>query len=98
MITTTNSLIFQKEIQQGIPENLPEKKAYPSGANRAPKRKDILSTEEKKLAIMNALRYFPKNWHPILAKEFLDELKTYGRIYMHRFKPDYDMYARPISE
>ncbi len=97
MITTTHSLIFQKEILQGIPDNLPEKKAYPLGANRAPKRKDILTAEEKKLAIINALRYFPKNWHPILAKEFLDELKAYGRIYMHRFKPDYDIYARPIS-
>ena len=97
MITTANSSVFQKEIQQGIPDNLPDKKAYPSGANRAPKRKDILSAEEKKLAIMNALRYFPKKWHPILAKEFLDELKAYGRIYMHRFKPDYDIYARPIS-
>ena len=97
MITTTNSSIFQKEILQGIPNNLPEKKAYPPGANRAPKRKDILTAEEKKLAIRNALRYFPKNWHPILAEEFLDELKAYGRIYMHRFKPDYDIYARPIS-
>lgn len=97
MITTTHNSIFQKEILQGIPSNLPEKKAYPKGANRAPKRKDILSAEEKKLAIMNALRYFPKNWHSILAKEFLDELKAYGRIYMHRFKPDYDIYARPIS-
>jgi len=97
MITTTHNSIFQKEILQGIPNNIPEKKAYPKGANRAPKRKDILSAEEKKLAIMNALRYFPKNWHSILAKEFLDELKAYGRIYMHRFKPDYEIYARPIS-
>ncbi len=97
MITTTHNSIFQKKILQGIPSNLPKKKAYPKGANRAPKRKDILSAEEKKLAIMNALRYFPKNWHSILAKEFLDELKAYGRIYMHRFKPDYDIYARPIS-
>ena len=97
MITTTHNSIFQKEILQGIPNNIPEKKSYPKVANRAPKRKDILSAEEKKLAIMNALRYFPKNWHSILAKEFLDELKAYGRIYMYRFKPDYDIYARPIS-
>jgi urocanate hydratase len=97
MITTTHSSIFQKEILQGIPNKMPEKKVYPPGANRAPKRKDILTAEEKKLAIINALRYFPKNWHPILAKEFLNELKAYGRIYMHRFKPDYDIYARPIS-
>jgi urocanate hydratase len=97
MITTAHSSIFQKEILQGIPNKMPEKKVYPPGANRAPKRKDILTAEEKKLAIINALRYFPKNWHPILAKEFLNELKAYGRIYMHRFKPDYDIYARPIS-
>ena len=66
--------------------------------NRAPKRKDILNQEEKKLAIKNALRYFPKEWHPELLPEFLQELKTLGRIYMHRFKPNYKMYARPINE
>lgn len=89
---------FQKQILQGIPENLPSKKEYPKTGNPAPKRKDILSKEEKKLAVQNALRYFPKAWHAELAKEFASELNNYGRIYMHRFKPDYKIYARPISE
>ncbi|UMB60301.1 urocanate hydratase [Lutibacter sp. A80] len=96
-MTTTNTE-FQSEILQGIPSELPEKKPYPKHGNPAPKRKDILSIEEKKLAIKNALRYFPKKWHNILAVEFAEELKTFGRIYMHRFKPGYKMYARPISE
>jgi len=91
-------MTFQQQIQQGIPTELPTKKQYPEGINRAPKRKDILSKEEKQLAIRNALRYFPKEWHNELAPEFAQELKDYGRIYMYRFKPDYDMYARPISE
>ena len=95
---TTNIRAFQQEITQGIPLQLPDKKTYPKTANRAPKRKDILSKEDKKLAVRNALRYFPDNWHKELSKEFLDELKKYGRIYMHRFKPDYKMYARPIEE
>ena len=82
---------------RGIPEQLPDRKTYPVGANRAPKRKDILSKEEKKLAIRNALRYFPENWHEELSREFLDELKQYGRIYMYRFKPSYEIYARPIE-
>ncbi|MEN0048668.1 MAG: urocanate hydratase [Bacteroidota bacterium] len=89
---------FQAQILQGIPSGLPEKKAYPKNANRAPKRKDILSAEEKKLAIRNALRYFPKHWHEVLAPEFAEELDLYGRIYMYRFQPDYPMYARPIHE
>ena len=89
---------FQQQILQGIPEQLPPKKTYPKNGNPAPKRKDILSKEEKKLAVQNALRYFPEAWHAALAPEFAEELKTYGRIYMHRFKPDYQMYARPISE
>ena len=97
MITTTHNLTFQEEILQGIPHEMPEKKAFPKDANRAPKRKDILSAEEKKLAIRNALRYFPKDWHQKLSKEFMQELKDHGRIYMYRFKPDYDMYARPID-
>lgn len=97
MITTKNNNTFQQEILQGIPAQLPPKKNYPADANRAPKRKDILSKEEKKLAIRNALRYFPKNWHKELSMEFLDELKAYGRIYMYRFKPDYKIYARPIE-
>jgi urocanate hydratase len=97
MITKTNTS-FQQQILEGIPAQLPASKPYPAQANRAPKRKDILSPEEKKLALRNALRYFPAAWHAELAREFAQELKTYGRIYMHRFKPDYKLYARPISE
>ncbi len=89
---------FQAQILEGIPTELPELKPYPTGANRAPKRKDILTKEEKKLAIRNALRYFPKKWHATLAPEFAEELREYGRIYMYRFQPDYEMYARPIDE
>ena len=88
---------LKTQILQGIPQELPAKKVYPKNANRAPKRKDILSLEEKKLAIRNALRYFPPDWHEILAKEFAEELNTLGRIYMYRFKPDYPIYARPID-
>ncbi len=91
-------MTFKEQILQGIPSELPQKKQYPEGINRAPKRKDILSAEEKQLAIRNALRYFPKKWHKELAIEFAQELKDFGRIYMYRFKPDYEMYARPISE
>ena len=91
-------MTFKEYILQGIPTELPQKKDYPKNANRAPKRKDILLVDEKKLAIKNALRYFPKAWHSVLASEFAQELKDFGRIYMHRFKPDYDFYARPISE
>ncbi len=89
---------FKEEILQGIPEKLPPFKAYDKSVNHAPKRKDILTKNEKKLALRNALRYFKPEWHPILAKEFAGELKTYGRIYMYRFRPDYSMYARPIDE
>ena len=89
---------FKSQILQGIPKELPPSRHYPKGSNPAPKRKDILSIEEKKLAIRNALRYFPKGWHAELAREFASELQTYGRIYMHRFKPEYDIYARPIDE
>jgi urocanate hydratase len=89
---------FATQLQQGIPAELPAPKPYPTGGNPAPKRKDILSADEKKLAIRNALRYFPQAWHAELAPEFADELKTYGRIYMYRFQPDYSMYARPIDE
>jgi len=98
MIKTDKNLDFQQEIKQGIPENLPHKKEYPKGVNKAPKRKDILNTEEKKLAIRNALRYFPKAWHQELAKEFLEELNSLGRIYMHRFKPSYEIFARAIDQ
>ncbi|MEE9439671.1 MAG: urocanate hydratase [Saprospiraceae bacterium] len=90
-------MTFKEIILQGIPKELPNKKDYPEGINRAPKRKDILSKSEKQLAIKNALRYFPKEWHNQLSKEFAEELLNYGRIYMHRFKPDYDFYARPIE-
>jgi len=91
-------MTFKEEILQGIPEKLPPKKVYPQSANSAPKRKDILSIEEKKLAIKNALRYFPEEWHQELSIEFACELKEFGRIYMYRFKPEYKIYARPISE
>ncbi|MDG1398446.1 MAG: urocanate hydratase [Polaribacter sp.] len=89
---------FKKQILQGIPNELPSKKVYPKNANSAPKRKDILSLDEKKLALKNALRYFPKKWHTQLSKEFAKELKEFGRIYMFRFKPDYKIYARNINE
>jgi len=89
---------FKQQILQGIPSTLPQKSNYPKGINRAPKRKDILSKEEKQLAIRNALRYFPKKWHQELANEFAQELNDYGRIYMYRFKPNYDFYARSIQE
>ncbi len=91
-------MIFKEEILQGIPSELPEKKEYPKEINRAPKRKDILSVEEKQLAIRNSLRYFPKIWHEELALEFAMELKDFGRIYMYRFKPEYGIYARSIKE
>ncbi|WP_300579729.1 urocanate hydratase [uncultured Pseudoalteromonas sp.] len=91
-------MTFQEQIKQGIPSVLPEPKPYPSDANRAPKRKDILSADEKQLAIRNALRYFPKEWHTELAAEFAAELKQFGRIYMYRFKPNYELKARSISD
>ena len=89
---------FQDQIQEGIPTALPMVPAMDAAINRAPKRKEILSKEEKGLALRNALRYFPSELHETLAKEFAEELKAYGRIYMHRYRPTYDMYARPISE
>ena len=89
---------FQQHILQGIPSVLPQPKTYESTINHAPKRKDILNGEEKKLAIQNALRYFEPLHHAVLAKEFAEELKTYGRIYMYRFRPDYKIFARPINE
>ena len=91
-------MTFQEQILQGLPNKLPVKREYPADANRAPKRKDILSLEEKKLAIRNALRYFPENWHGELSVEFAQELKDFGRIYMYRFKPSYKMKARSISD
>ena len=89
---------FAAEIRAGIPDVLPEPMPYDTEINHAPKRKDILTPAEKKLALRNALRYFPKKFHAVLAPEFADELETYGRIYMYRFRPKYEMYARPIDE
>lgn len=91
-------LSFKQAILQGIPAELPEPKTYDAAINHAPKRKDILTVSEKKLAIANALRYFPASFHPVLAKEFAEELKQFGRIYMYRFRPDYRLYARKISD
>ena len=88
---------FQSSVLAGIPAELPPAKPYDKAINHAPKRKDILNAVEKKLALKNALRYFDKKHHALLAKEFAEELKTYGRIYMYRFRPDYKMYARPIN-
>lgn len=89
---------FKDIVQQGIPAVLPAAKPYPADANRAPKRKDILSTNEKQLAVRNALRYFPTEWHQELALEFAQELKDFGRIYMYRFKPNYALKARSVSD
>ncbi|WP_339754727.1 urocanate hydratase [uncultured Winogradskyella sp.] len=92
------SLSFKDQILEGIPNLLPQPKAYDPSINHAPKRKAILSAEEEKLALRNALRYFDKKHHKVLLPEFKNELDTYGRIYMYRLRPDYKMYARPISE
>ncbi len=89
---------FQKEILAGIPDELPCVKEYDVTVNHAPKRKDILTKEEKRLALRNALRYFPAKHHAVLAPEFAEELEKYGRIYMYRFRPSYKIYARPIEE
>ena len=89
---------FIADIRGGIPEELPELQAYDTEIDHAPKRKDILTPEQKKLALRNALRYFPKKLHAALAPEFAEELKKYGRIYMYRYRPKYEMYARPIDE
>lgn len=97
-MSIATKLSFREQILQGIPEMLPEKKEPDSGVSHAPKRKDILSAEEKKLAIRNALRYFHPRHHAVLAPEFYDELIRFGRIYMHRFRPDYAMHARPVLE
>ena len=89
---------FQNELRLGIPDPLPEPQPYDPTVNHAPKRKDILTPAEKKLAIRNALRYFPAKHHKMLAKEFAEELQKYGRIYMYRLRPTYKLYARPIDE
>ncbi len=92
------TLSFKEQILQGISDVLPEKKKFDPSLNHAPQRKDVLTAEEKKLAIRNALRYFHPRHHSELAPEFYEELKQFGRIYMYRFKPDYAMYARPVQE
>ncbi|MGB5316021.1 MAG: urocanate hydratase [Robiginitalea sp.] len=97
MTTDSQTNTFKQLIQQGIPPELPPARVPDADYSHAPVRKDILSAGDKKLALRNALRYFPPAWHKTLAPEFSDELKAYGRIYMYRFKPDYPMYARPIS-
>ena len=89
---------FQQSILEGIPAQLPEPQKYDPTVSHAPRRKDILTKEEKKLALRNALRYFKPEWHAVLAPEFMEELRKYGRIYMYRFRPTYRMYARPIDE
>lgn len=94
---TSDIKAFQTAILNGIPEILPEPKTYDPTINHAPKRKEILNITEKKLAIRNALRYFDPKHHAVLANEFANELKAYGRIYMYRFRPDYKIYARPIE-
>lgn len=95
---TENQMDFKAKILQGIPSELPPKKEYDTSVNHAPKRKAILNAEEKQLALQNALRYFEEKHHQELLPEFKDELEKYGRIYMYRLKPDYDMYARNIEE
>ena len=96
-MSTITEIPFAEAVTIGIPSTLPELRPYPPNANRAPKRKDILSKEEKGLALRNALRYFPVEWHATLAAEFMSELKEYGRIYMYRFQPTYNMHARPLE-
>ena len=91
-------MTFADEIRMGIPDFLPEPMPYDNNINHAPKRKEILTQEERHLALRNALRYFPKHLHAQLAPEFIDELNRYGRIYMYRYRPSYDMYARSIDE
>jgi urocanate hydratase len=91
-------LHFKAAVLAGIPDTLPTPQTYDPSISHAPKRKDCLSREEKKLAVRNALRYFKADFHPLLAKEFAQELQDFGRIYMYRFRPNYPIYARPIEE
>ena len=93
-----SSISFQDEILQGIPNAIPPKKDYDKSINHAPKRKQILSSDEKKLALKNALRYFPKEQHKELIEEFATELEEYGRIYMYRYRPENEIYARPLED
>ena len=93
-----NIMEFQQAIRNGIGDGLPEPKAFDTSVSHAPRRKDILTRQEKKLALRNALRYFKPELHAVLAPEFAVELERYGRIYMYRFRPGYDMYARPVND
>ena len=95
---TSEKSIFRSSILEGIPAELPPVKPYDTSVNHAPRRKDILTRDEKKLAVRNALRYFEPRHHEVLAREFYDELMRFGRIYMYRFRPDYRMHARPVGE
>ena len=97
-MTSENTLDFRQQLLQGIPAELPEPRPYDTSVSHAPRRKDILTREEKELALRNALRYFEPRHHAVLAPEFARELEEYGRIYMYRFRPTYEMYARPIDE
>ena len=98
MVNKLDEMDFRQQIIQGIPKELPAKKQYDSSVNHAPKRKDILSDSEKELALRNALRYFEPRHHLVLLPEFRQELEDFGRIYMYRFRPDYDMKARAIED
>jgi urocanate hydratase len=89
---------FKTQIREGIPQHLPEPRLYDPSVNHAPRRRDILTTDEKKLALRNALRYFPSKLHGVLAPEFAAELRDYGRIYMYRYRPSYEMKARPVND
>ena len=89
---------FKEQILEGVPSEIPSQLEQEEGINHAPRRKEILTKEERKLALRNALRYFPKSQHAVLSKEFLEELDSLGRIYMLRYRPAYEMYARPINE
>ena len=89
---------FKEKVCEGIPAQIPDAKSYDHSINHAPRRKEILTLEEKKLALKNALRYFPQEQHKVLAPEFARELEDYGRIYMYRYRPDYKIYARSIYD
>ena len=93
----TTDKLFLEKVGEGIPAELPAPQPWDPSVSHAPVRRDLLSTDEKKLALRNALRYFPQAWHAELVPEFADELRRFGRIYMHRFRPGYAMYARPIE-
>ena len=97
MLLEEDIQVFKESLTEGIPLEIPEKLTYDYSINHAPKRKDILNQAEKRLALVNALRYFPKEQHAFLAKEFWSELMEYGRIYMHRYRPNIELYARPID-